>query len=129
MDPSYTNPLGLEPASEQVENELTPEQSAAFLARSKERYEYCLKMAKVFKGPAGKEILQIWRKNTIESSAFSPILAQQTSLEAANAHAYAREGQNAFVRDIEVCIEIAHKCKTLDEFCAMINQVGTVNEI
>ncbi|MGB0817408.1 MAG: hypothetical protein ACPGQQ_00785 [Candidatus Puniceispirillaceae bacterium] len=125
-DSAYTNPLGLSPE----EGDKTPDQQTeAFIEAARARYEYCLKIAKRFKGPDGQEILKIWRQNTIESAAWMPSLAQHTSIEAANAHAYAREGQNAFVRDIEQCIEIANKCKTLDDFCAMINQVGTVNQI
>lgn len=126
---AYQNPLGLMPQDGTPENQPSDEQAAAFEAAAKERYEYCLDMATIFKGPKGQKMLKKWRENTIESSAFSPLLAQHSSLEAANAHAYAREGQNAFVRDIELCIEIAHKCKTLDDFCAMINQLGTVNQI
>ena len=127
-DNAYMNPLGLMP---EVDPEQTPEDArqAAFEKAAQERWEYCLNIAKMFKTPHGKKILKTWRENTIESSAFSPMLAQQSSLEAANAHAYAREGQNAFVRDIENCIEIAHTCKTLDDFCARINQLGTANQI
>ena len=127
-DSAYTNPLGLLP---NVDPEQTPEeaQKAAFEAAAKERWEYCMTMASIFKGPKGRAILKTWRENTIESSAFSPALAQQSGLDAANAHAYAREGQNAFVRDIENCIEIAHKCKTIEDFYAIINQFGTKNQI
>lgn len=125
-DSAYQNPLGVTP-----EKDETPEdaQATAFQDAAKARYDYCVNMATIFKGPKGKAVLKTWRENTIESSAWSPALAQQTSIEAANAHAYAREGQNAFVRDIELCIEIAHKCKTLEDFTAMINQTGTVNQI
>lgn len=123
---AYQNPLGLAPSDDK---QPTDEQAEAFLEAARKRYEYCIKVAKRFKGQDGQDILKIWRQNTIESAAWMPSLAQQTSIEAANAHAYAREGQNAFVRDIELCIEIAHKCKTLDDFCAMINQFGTVNNI
>mgnify|MGYP001546730014 CR=1 FL=1 len=125
-DSAYQNPLGLVP---EKEGQLPDAQHEAFLQAARQRYEYCLKVAKIFKGKDGKDVLEIWRQNTIESAAWMPSLAQQTSIEAANAHAYAREGQNAFVRDIELCIEIAHKCKTLEDFCSMINQFGTVNNI
>lgn len=125
---AYQNPLGFVPENGK-EGHLSDEQHEAFMQSARQRYEYCVKMAKIFKGAEGKEILKTWRQNTIESASWMPSLAQQTSIEAANAHAYAREGQNAFVRDIELCIEIAHKCKTLEDFCAMINQYGTVNNI
>jgi len=125
---AYMNPLGFE---ELEQKELTAEeaQAAEFEKAAKERYDYCIHMATVFKGPKGKQILKTWRENTIERSAWSPSLANENTLDKANAHAYAREGQNAFVRDIEQCIEIANKCKTLDDFCAMINQLGTANQI
>ena len=127
-DSAYQNPLGLAP-EQGKEGQLSDAQHEAFIEGARKRYEYCVKMAKIFKSKDGQEVLKVWRQNTIESAAWMPSLAQQTSIEAANAHAYAREGQNAFVRDIELCIEIAHKCKTLDDFCAMINQFGTVNNI
>lgn len=63
--------------------------------------------ATIFNTDAGKRVLAAWRQLTIESSAWSPSLARQSGLEAANAHAYAREGQNAFVRDIEYKIKMA----------------------
>lgn len=126
-DSAYQNPLGLVPDGK--EGQPSDAQQEAFLEAARKRYEYCIKTAKIFKSKEGQEVLAIWRQNTIESAAWMPSLAQQTSIEAANAHAYAREGQNAFVRDVELCIEIAHKCKTLDDFCAMINQFGTVNNI
>ena len=125
-DSAFQNPLGL---AGNKEGQIPEPQQEAFLAAARRRYEYCLKMAKIFKSPEGKQILKIWRENTIEAAAWMPSLAQQTSIEAANAHAYAREGQNAFVRDIEMCIEIAHSCKTLDDFCAKINQFGSVNNL
>lgn len=122
---AYLNPLGL-----QTEDNKTPdEQTEAFLDAARVRYEYCVKIAKMFKGKDGKEVLRTWRENTIESAAWMPSLAQHTSMDAACAHAFAREGQNAFVRDIELCIKIAHECKSLEDFCAKINQVGNFNNI
>ena len=115
---AYQNPLGFD-----KDTESTPEQNA-FEAQARERYEYCIKMAGMFKTKAGKDVLKVWRENTIESAAWMPSIAQHSGIEAANAHAYAREGQNAFVRDIETCIEIANKCKTLDDFYSMINQTN-----
>ena len=89
------------------------------------RYEYCLKMAKIFKSKDGKEILKIWRENTIECAAIMPSISMSHGRDAMIDHALTREGQNAFVRDIEKCIEIAHKCKSLEDFYDMVNEVGT----
>ena len=121
-DSAYQDPLGLHPANEANKNQPQDEQTEAFLQAARQRWEYCLKLASIFKGAKGKEVLRMWRENTIEAATWSPSLAQHTSIQAANAHAYAREGQNALIRDIESCIEIAHKCKTLEDFCAMISQ-------
>lgn len=118
-DSAYQDPLGYnqQPAQDDFEN----------LAR--ERYEYCVNMAAIFKSPKGRQMLKTWRENTIEAAAWMPSIALQHGEDGAKAHAFAREGQNAFVRDIEKCIDIAHKCKTLDDFFSMINQVGTNNTI
>jgi hypothetical protein len=120
---AYQNPLGYERNEEN-----TPAQEE-FETKARERYEYCVKMAQIFKGKAGKDILKIWRENTIEAATWMPSISMQHGREAACDHAFAREGQNAFVRDIENCIEIANKCKTLEDFYSMINQVGTANNI
>lgn len=120
---AYQNPLGFE---EIGDNKIPDVQQQAFEEAARARYEYCIKLAKTFKTPHGKEILQTLRKNTIEAATWSASLANAGSgLEKANAHAYAREGQNALIQDIENCIEIANKCKTIDDFYNMINQVST----
>ncbi|MGB0818090.1 MAG: hypothetical protein ACPGQQ_04200 [Candidatus Puniceispirillaceae bacterium] len=121
-DSAYQNPLGFD---QKQDTQIPDAQEQAFLDAARERYEYCLKMAKVFKSKEGQEVLATWRKNTIEAPAWN-IHTGRDRDERCD-HAFAREGQNAFVRDIEMCIEIAHKCKTLDDFCAMINQFGTGN--
>ena len=125
-DDAYMTPLGVKPANNEEAGDPATE---AFEAGALARYKYCCDMATIFKGVKGKAVLKAWRENTIEASAWSPALARESGMEAANAHAYAREGQNAFVRDIELCIEIAYKCKTIEDFTAMINQTGTENQI
>ena len=117
IDESFSNPLGFEQA------EMPAEQKDAFEKIALERYEYCKLLARVFKSDDGKKVLKNLREQTIEAACWSPSIAQSCGLAEANAHAYAREGQNALVRNIEDCIRIAHECKTLEEFSAKINMV------
>lgn len=121
-DSAYTNPLGFEGVSDRMPDE----QEQAFMDAARERYEYCMKIARIFNTKHGKEVFQVWRENTIEAGTWSPSLANNDTLEKANAHAYAREGQNAFIKELENCIKIANECKTLDDFCAKINQLKTI---
>lgn len=88
----------------------------AFKEQSKDAYTYCVQLAKIFKSEEGQAVLKKWREMTIESATWMPSIALNHSIEAAQAHAFAREGQNAFVRQIEESIEIANKCKTLDDY-------------
>lgn len=121
-DSAYMNPLGYD---KQEADQPNP-QEQHFSEAAKKRYDYCVKMAMIFKSPEGQEILKIWRENTIEAAAWMPSISAQNGREAAIDHAFAREGQNAFVRDIEQCIDIAHSCKDFDDFCARVNQLGTI---
>ena len=80
-----------------------------------EQFDLNAKLASIFKGKACKDVLKWLRGATIESASWMPSVAMHHGIEAANAHAYAREGQNALVRDIERRIELAEKCKTPDD--------------
>lgn len=94
---------------------------------TRERYEYCVRMAKLFKSEDGKKVLQEWREQTIEAGTWMPSIAMHHGKDAAIAHGFAREGQNSFVKHIEECIKVAHNCKTIEEFQAKLNQEGTTN--
>ena len=87
-----------------------------------EQFDLNAKIAKIFGGSAGKDVLEWLRSATIESAAWMPSIAMQRGIEAANAHAYAREGQNALVRDLERRIELAKKCKTPDDLARFVTQ-------
>lgn len=100
-----------------------PDANAAEFERlTKEQYDLNAKLAKLFKSPAGKDVLKWLRQATIESAAWMPSIALHKGIEAANAHAYAREGQNALVRDLERRIELAEKCKTPDDLARYVTQ-------
>ena len=114
FEPAFQDPLGFDKQEEQPYAE-------KFDEMARQRYEYCVRVASIFKGKNGKEVLKVWREQTIEAATWMPSLALEKGLDAANAHAYAREGQNAFMKDIEACIEIAHNCKSLEDFCTRFN--------
>lgn len=116
---AFDDPLGYQ--EKRFQNGTQVEQAA------RERFEYCARIAKVFKTKDGKALLKKWRELTIEAAAWSPTLAQHSGMDAANARAYAREGQNSFVRDIERCIEIATSVKSFDDFMDQINQAAIMN--
>jgi len=83
-------------------------------------FDICKSMHKTFSTREGKIALAWLRKATLEAAAWSPSLAQSSSIEAANAHAYAREGQNALVRDIENKIELASKAQSVEDLYKLL---------
>ena len=86
----------------------------------RQQFDLNAKIHAAFKSKGGKEVIKWLREATIESAAWMPSVALQHGIEAANAHAYAREGQNALVRDIERRIELADKCKTPDDLARFV---------
>lgn len=92
---------------------------------SVKRFDEIMNTARVFGTKDGKKELERLRAATIESSAWSPSLAAQSGIEAANAHAYAREGQNALVRDIENKIALSKKIKTPDDLFNLMTGENT----
>lgn len=94
----FENPLGMD---------VTQEDSANNNPELLETFNTIMDIASLFSTDQGKRVLKMWRENTIERAAWSPSMARQCGLDAANAHAYAREGQNAFIRDIEEKIKLA----------------------
>lgn len=94
MTSAYDDPLGLQnnEAMDQMTRKVI-DLNMAILAISKTQ--------------EGQTLLKFLREATIEAAAWSPSIALQYGIDAANAHAYAREGQNALVRDLESRIETA----------------------
>lgn len=109
---AFNNPLGLNPNDQPSGVDAT---EAHFKAQLQAQFDSIMHTASTYSTPAGKKELERLRKSTIEAAAWMPSLAQQYSIEAANAHAYAREGQNALVRDIEMRIELAKRIKTPED--------------
>ncbi len=118
---AYVDPLGLNTDLEPTGSDETKE---IFEAQIREQFELNMAIAQTFNTPHGKKVLAFLRKATIESAAWMPSLAMQHGIEAANAHAYAREGQNAMVRDVESRIELAQKCKSPDDLFDLMRGVA-----
>lgn len=114
---AYVDPLGL---GSDIEPDGSEETREVFERRLRDEFELNMAVAQSFNTPHGKKVLAFFRKATIESGAWMPSLALQHGMEAANAHAYAREGQNAMVRDIERRIELAQKCKTPEDLVELM---------
>lgn len=117
-DDAFKNPLGFQPGidPDPVSND------EIFKAQLKEMFDLNMAVYQVFKTPHGKKVLAWLRKATIESAAWMPSIAREHGIEAANAHAYAREGQNALVRDIENRMDVASKCKSPEDLMNFVNQ-------
>jgi len=100
------DPLGFD-----FEQEITITNAARaeFERKMQEVAEIDSAFLRVFDSADGILVLEFLKKNTIESVTWSASIAQNTSLEAAVAHGYAREGQNALVRDIIARIEFAKR--------------------
>lgn len=84
--------------------------------QKEKQYQSDLLYWEVFGTEKGRKLLAILRENTIESSAWSPALAASKGMEAANAHAYSREGQNALVRTIELGVKRIDSAKDFDDY-------------
>lgn len=120
-DNAYTNPLG----HEKQEEDIDPS-SEAFIAQARFDYELCVHFAKTFGTKSGKKVAEFLRHATIESSTWCTSFG---SRDKAIDHGFAREGQNALVKDIERRIEVAKNCKTVEEYLDHIAMKGKGNGI
>lgn len=102
---AYKNPLGWAQAGI---DEADAANGAVFQQRIKEMFDLNLNIARTFNTPHGKKVLEFLRKGTIESATWMSSLPYQEAI----AHGFAREGQNALVRDLENRIALANRCKT-----------------
>jgi len=91
------------------EVETTDTARAEFERKHQEVAELDSAFLRLFDSADGILVLEFLKKNTIESVTWSSAIAQNSSLDAAVAHGYAREGQNALVRDIIARIEFARR--------------------
>lgn len=116
-DNAYTNPLGYDkPEGQEVD-----ENSQAYIDAARADYELCVYFAKTFNGKSGKEVLKFLRTATIESSTWCVSFG---SRDKAIDHGFAREGQNALIKDIEKRIEIGKACKNVEDYLEYISVKG-----
>jgi len=116
MSDAFKNPLGW--AQTGVDPDANTNEDA-FKGQMLETFELNMNIARTFNTPHGKKVLAFLRKATIESATWMSSLPYQEAI----AHGFAREGQNALVRDIENRIEIAQKCKTPEDLGALMTGV------
>ena len=103
MHNAFDNPLGWK--------EDNAETNQVFKDRAKELFEINMAVVRVFKGKDGKKVLDWLRSVTIEAGTWRASLPYNEAI----AHGFAREGQNALVRDIEHRIKIMETCKTPED--------------
>lgn len=115
---AYTNPLEHKGA----EKEIDPN-AEEFQRIAREDYELCVHFAKTFRTKSGKKVLAFLREATIESGAWMSSIG--SSRDDRIDHAFAREGQNAMVKDIERRIEVAENCKSVEDYLDYIALKGT----
>lgn len=108
MDSAFKNPLGWAQAG--MDDGADPNE-AVFKQKLLEVFELNANIARTFNTPHGKKVLAFLRKATIESATWMPSLPYQEAIS----HGFAREGQNALVRDLENRIALAHQCKTEED--------------
>tara|TARA_B100001248_G_scaffold239629_1_gene205028 strand:+ start:8759 stop:9100 length:342 start_codon:yes stop_codon:yes gene_type:complete len=106
MDNAYLNPMGWETKTEDDVNHKEFERIA------REAYEMCIIIKKVFSSNEGKRVFDWLCEQTIAS----PTWRSSLDYEKAIAHGFAREGQNALVHDLKHKMQLAERCKSLDDF-------------
>lgn len=82
---------------------------------AREFFDYMMLVARVFGTEDGVKLLKILREQTIESGTWLSSIVAQRGLDAATAHGFAREGQNAVVKRFEELIELAKHVRTPDD--------------
>lgn len=107
INETYINPLGWDTPDNQPD-----ESDAEFQRKAQEHYEMCLLISKTFNSAHGKKVLKWLRECTIESGTWLAGIGYDESI----AHGFAREGQNAMIRDIEERIKLAKKYKSFSHF-------------
>lgn len=98
---AFSNPLGLDKGQDTTD----------FDKKVKEVFDVNMAILKVFSTKEGKKVLEWMSQKTLNSPSWLPSIALQSGMEAACAHGFAREGQNALVRDIVDRMESAKQCK------------------
>jgi hypothetical protein len=107
---AFSNPLGWKADPDPESNK------DKFTDRARELFDLNMAIVRTFKGKDGKRILEWLRSVTIEAGTWKASLPYNEAI----AHGFAREGQNALVRDIEHRIKIMESCKTPEDLCNLM---------
>ena len=95
--------LSEKPPSEQV------------LKQKEAKYQADLLYHQVFATPKGKQLLKLLRENTIEAGTWLSSLPYDKAI----AHGFAREGQNALVRNMEQAVNRIEQAKDFENYCKL----------
>ena len=113
LNDAFKNPLGWEGVEPRPDAN-----KEMFDEINKKAFELCQLHNKVFGTEHGKKLLKLLVENTIESATWMASLPYNEAI----AHGFAREGQNALVRDILNKIEVAKSCRDIKQFSAYLNK-------
>lgn len=119
---AYNDPLGFDPTSKAAEYDPTKE---VFEQAAAELFNLNSAIYRLSQTPDGKALIDFLKKNTIEAGTWLPSLAAERGIDAATAHGFAREGQNALTRDILSRIEMAASAKTPEDYINQLQMKGT----
>lgn len=121
---AYSDPLGFDPTAKAAEYDPTKE---VFEKAAAELFNLNSAFLRCFQSADGQVVLEFLKKNTIEAGTWMSGLAASNGLDAANAHGYAREGQNALVRDILFRIDMALNAKSPEDYVNQLQMKGASN--
>lgn len=119
---NYTDPLGFVPNAQT--NDPTKE---AFERAAADLFNLNAAFHRCFSSPDGKAVLDFLVKNTLEAGTWLSGLAASNGMDAATAHGFAREGQNALIRDILSRIDLASKALSPDDYINQLQMKGARN--
>lgn len=121
---AFVDPLGIAPAQEPLANDPTRE---AFERSAAEAFNLDSAILRLSQTGDGQVLLKFLRENTIEAGTWMAGLALERGLDAATANGFAREGQNALVRDIFDRIDRVKKAKSPEDYVNQLQMKGASN--
>jgi hypothetical protein len=112
---AYSTPFS-DPLKQEKVDAAKKESQTIFDKRNKELYSLNRAFAGCFSTDDGKKVLEFLKANTLDAATWSAKIVADAGLEAATANGFAREGQNALVRDILLRIETAGNAQNPDYY-------------
>lgn len=119
------DPLGFDPNAKPSEYDPTKE---VFEKAAAELFNLNSAFLRCFATPDGQTVLEFLKRNTIEAGTWMAGLANGPGgMDAAMAHGFAREGQNALIRDIIGRIDLAKAAKSPEDYVNQMQMKGAQN--